>query len=493
MALTLQLNTAAGPHLVPGNTVVAVAPGSTGQALGIRTGDRVLALNGHPLQDIIDYRFYVATERVSIDLERDGVRLTITADKHPDDTLGLAFSGALFDDIIRCNNQCYFCFVGGNRRGMRRSLFVKDDDYRLSFLFGNFATLTNLTEADWERIARQRLSPLHVSVHATEPDLRRKLLANPNAPDILEQIDRLISLRISLHCQLVICPGLNDGEHLDRSIRDLAARAPWVQTIAVVPVGLTDANQVRGAHKLRVPDLSHQVCTPDAARALLRQVEPYRRTFARTLGTALVYPSDEYYLIAGEAPPSARSYNGYPQYENGVGMVRSLLEDWRRVRRRLADPGPRLQPVAGNLTLVSGTLIAPVLGPMLAEAAMLTGSRFDYVPAPNRTFGASVNCSGLLGGRDILAALAGRELGTAVVLPRYSLDEDASLFIDDLTPEDLERELGRPILFAETVADLFTRRTADDTTGGPSRIPACGVLMHSRGAPPAAGNAPPRR
>ena len=457
LALALELTTAVGPANAPGGSITAVGAGSLGEALGLRPGDRLLAMNGHPLRDVIDYRYYGAEEQVALSVERDGMTRVLHATKHPDQTLGLEFAGALFDDIIRCNNQCYFCFVGGNQRGMRRSLFIKDDDYRLSFLFGNFATLTNLSEAGWARIGEQRLSPMHVSVHATERGLRRKLLANPTAPDILAQIDRLIAMRISVHCQLVICPGLNDGEHLDRSIQDLASRAPWVETIAVVPVGLTDANQVRGAHKLKVPGtLAGQICTPAYACALLQQVEPYRRRYQKALGTPLVYPSDEYYLIAGVDPPSARSYDGYPQYENGVGMVRSLLEDWRLLRPRVGGPAPRLRPVAQSMTLVSGTLPAPVLGPMLQEAAALVGARWDYVPAANHTFGESVNCSGLLGGRDILAALDGRALGDVVVLPRYALDQDAQLYIDDMTPDAVAAALGRPVRYVDSVKDLFT-------------------------------------
>ena len=456
MALTLELSAAVGPEVTPGNTLLAVVPGTLGDQLGLRAGDRILAMNGHPLRDIIDYRFHAATEHLSLDVETNGQVRRLWVEKHPDKTLGVEFAGALFDDIIRCNNQCYFCFVGGNNKGMRRSLFIKDDDFRLSFLFGNFATLTNLSDQDWDRIREQRLSPLHVSVHATETTLRRRLLANATAPNILEQIDRLIDMRISMHCQLVICPGLNDGEHLDKSIEDLAARAPWVETSAVVPVGLTDANQVRGAHKLKVAEgLGHQICTPAYAKAMLRQVEPYRRAFKKQYGVPIVFPSDEYYLIAGEAPPSVQAYDGYPQYENGVGMVRSQLEDWRRLRKRLAAPGNRLQPIARHLTLVSGTLASLVLEPIFAEAARLTGAQFDYVPAMNRTFGESVNCSGLLGGRDILAALEGHHVGDIVVLPRYSLEQDAGLFIDDFTIGEMESALQRPVRYADSVTDLF--------------------------------------
>ena len=438
---------------------MSVEPGSIAHGLGLAAGDRLLAINGHPLRDIIDYRFYASADWLELELEQRDQQRKLTIEKHPDEPLGIDFGVALFDDITRCNNDCYFCFIGGNRKGMRRSLFIKDDDYRLSFLFGNFVTLTNLGEKDWARIDEQRLSPLYVSVHATEQELRRKLLANPKSGDILEDLDRLASMHIRSHCQLVICPGLNDGEHLDRSIQDLAARYPWVQTIAVVPVGLTERNQVRGAHKLKVDaPLVDQVCTPEYARTILARVRPYQGQYLKSCGTPLVFPSDEYYLLAGEPAPPARYYGDYPQFENGVGMVRALQEDWRQLRRRLQNG-----QVAGNfqpsrrLTLVCGTLIAPVLAPMLREWAALTGVTANLVPVRNRTFGDSVSCSGLLAGGDILAGLEGQPLGDGLVLPRYALDHAGEVFLDDLAPREIEHALGRPVKYVKQMSDLVAR------------------------------------
>ena len=458
MSLTLTstaLPTRAAAHSHGGGRIAVVEPDSLAHELGLRPGDRVLSVNGHSLRDVIDYRYYAASERVTLAVESDGQTRTLTVDREDDEPLGIDFEDALFDDIIRCNNNCYFCFIGGNSKGMRRSLFIKDDDYRLSFLFGNFATLTNLTDEDWARFEEQRLSPLYVSVHATDLELRRKLLANRGAGDILVELDRLAALHIQSHCQLVVCPGLNDGPHLDRSIAELGARHPWVQSIAVVPVGLTDMNQVRGAHKLKSPGpLANQICTPAYARTILAQVRRHQRRFQAAFGEPLVYASDEYYVMAGARIPAARHYGDYPQFENGVGMVRYLIEDWRRIKRRLSQ-GATLQPMARSMTLVCGTLIAPVLAPLVAEFSEATGVRANLVPVTNRTYGASISCSGLLPARDILEALEGIPLGDLVVLPRYALDDGGACFLDDMTPEEIEQRLGHRTLYVKGLSELF--------------------------------------
>ncbi|MSQ26958.1 MAG: DUF512 domain-containing protein [Dehalococcoidia bacterium] len=434
--------------------VVAVDPGSVADELGVLPGDRLVSLNGRTLRDIIDYRFHAAADVVTIDIYRHGERLTFEVEKDPDEPLGIDFGVALFDDIIRCNNNCYFCFIGGNNRGMRRSLFIKDDDFRLSFLFGNFATLTNLTDADWRRIEEQHLSPLYVSVHSTELELRRKLLANPRSGDILSQIDRLTGMGIQCHCQLVICPGLNDGEHLDRSIEDLAARHPGVLSIAVVPVGLTEMNQIRGAHKLKVPEpLKDQLLTPDYARRSLDQVQAHQRRFLRAFGDPLVFASDEYYLAAGASLPHSRHYGTYPQFENGVGMVRWLMEDWKKTKARFSRG--TINPGARSMTLACGTLIAPVLEPMVAEMRALTGVDARLVAVPNRTYGVSINCAGLLPAHDFLTALADEPLGEVVVLPRYALDDAGEIFLDDVTPAQIEQRLGRSVVYVKQMSQLF--------------------------------------
>lgn len=443
--------------------VAAVEPGSVAAGLGIAPGDLLLSVNGHRLRDIIDYRFYTAEERLELEVERNGRRRLLPVERAADEPLGVEFESVLFDEILRCNNNCYFCFIAGNRKEMRRSLFIKDDDYRLSFLFGDFITLTNLTPDDWDRIEEQRLSPLYVSIHATDLELRRRLLANKHAGDVLLELDRLASCGIQTHCQIVLCPGINDGEHLEESVTGLAARYPWVQSISVVPVGLTELNQVRGARKLKAgAPLTDQVCTPDEAQAVLAQVRPYQREYLRRYDTPLVYLADEFYLLAGKPVPPARYYGDYPQFENGIGMVRWLVQDWARTKRRLERLRieERRLPLR-RMTLACGTLIAPVLQPLLGELAGLIGAELELVPVQNQTYGTSITCSGLLTAGDILAALQEHALGDAVVLPRRALDAPGKVFLDDVTPAEMQALLGRPILYVETLSELVDALQAE--------------------------------
>jgi putative radical SAM enzyme (TIGR03279 family) len=351
-----------------GGVIAGVEAGSAAERAGIQPGWRLLTVNGHPVRDVVDYRFYTAEPRLRLELDDGATIQTLRVRLDEDEALGLEFAAPTFDDITRCRNKCPFCFLKGLPKGLRRSLYVKDDDYRYSFLFGNFITLSKLSEADWARLAEQRLSPLYVSVHATDRAKRNLLLGIEDAPDILEQLDRLAALKIEVHTQLVICPGLNDGVTLDQSIADLAARYPTVQSVAVVPVGLTHRNLSDALTGLRL-------LSDAEIDEVLDHVHAHQRCFRRELGVSLVHASDEYYLRTGRSVPGAAAYDGYPQYQNGVGMVRSLVEDWKRLRRKLTGKADGLgrarprasQPVGPTYTLVCGTLIAPVLAPIVAS------------------------------------------------------------------------------------------------------------------------------
>ena len=416
----------------PGGEIVAIAEGSPAEELNLQPGDRILAINGQELRDVIDYQFAAADDSLALVIERSGHTRTIQATQ--DQTRGVRFKDPAFDGITWCNNKCPFCFVKMNPAKARPSLYLKDDDFRYSALYGNFVTLTNLSEESWRRIEQQRLSPLYVSVHATEPTLRRRLLGNPSAPDVLEQLDRLASIGVTYHTQAVLCPGINDGPELDRTIEEIAARHPHALSLSLVPVGLTGV----GKH----PEYLRRH-TADEAAAIVARANAYRRRFRRDFGFTWLYPSDELYLMGGVTVPPARHYDGYAQYQNGVGMVRSLLDEWSRLRRR-AEPLPK------RVTAVTGTLIAPYLAPMLAQLGA------DLVPVENRYFGSIVNVAGLLTARDILDALKGRELGEMVAIPRAALDTPGERFLDDVTPAQFEAELGRPVAFVETLKDLIT-------------------------------------
>ena len=422
-----------------GGIIAAVRTGSVAEELGLRPGDELLSINGHPLRDVIDYRFYGAEEELELVIRRDGQRLVCLLERSYGEELGIEFVEPTFDGIRRCNNRCPFCFVDQLPRGMRRSLYVKDDDYRLSFLFGNFVTLTNLTEADWQRLAEQRLSPLYVSVHATDLALRRRLLGNPSAPDVLQQIRRLGELGIRVHAQIVLVPGLNDGEHLARTVADLAALHPTVQSIAVIPVGLT---------KHRPPGL--RPYTPDEARAIVAQVESWQRQYRARYGVGLVYAADEWYLLAGKEVPQAEEYDGFPQLENGVGLTRLLLDE------RLQITGGGLQ--VGKVTLVCGTLIAPVLEALVAEWGKSAAfPRSVVIPVENRFFGPTVTVSGLLVGRDVIEALRGRDLGEVVFLPRAMFDAAGERTLDDMSPAEIEERLGTRVEVAGTLGEVIRR------------------------------------
>lgn len=434
-----------------GGVVDAVRPGSIAQQAGLRAGDRVVSIDGRPLRDAVDFQFHAAEETIELEVIRGDEPLIFEIEKDPDEDIGLGFQDPAFDGVRICNNSCFFCFLKGNPKGMRKTLYVKDDDYRLSFFHGNFVTLTNLTDDDWHRLEEQRLSPLNVSVHATEPELRRYLLGNPHAPDVIQQLRRLASLGIQANTQVVLCPGVNDGPALDRTITDLAALYPAVQTISVVPVGATmvaEERIERGAHADEV-----EGCTPVHARAVIAQVRPYQQRFRAELDRTLVYLADEYYLAAGARPPAAKDYDGFPQFENGIGMTRSLIQDWRRARRGLtaAPPGGSVT----RMSIVCAALIAPTLSRLAGEFTQTTGIDVDVVPVTNDFFGPRVNVSGLLVGADFDRQLRGRDLGDLAVLPRYALDYTGSRFLDDMTPQQLQQSLGVPLAFASTLNEVL--------------------------------------
>ncbi len=411
----------------------AVEAGSPAAQAGVSPGAALLSINGRPVTDALALRFAETAGRLDLVWQDgDGMVHRARVRKAEDRPLGLEVDPL---KMRACNNKCAFCFAHQNGRGMRRALYFKDDDFRFSFLNGNFATLTNLSAAEMERIVRERLSPLYVSVHATDWKLRNEILGNPRAPDILEQIGFFAAGRIAMHTQVVLCPGINDGPHLQRTLEDLARFHPHVRTVALVPVGLTQYREKLPA--LRAPD-------PAYARSLLEWVAPRRRRFLRDLRTRLAFPSDEFYLLGGLAFPGGRTYEGYPQLGNGVGGCRKFLDEFRRLEPKL--PGAALPP--RRLTVVTGTLAAPVLRGAIERLNRIQGLHLDLVPVVNEFFGGSVTCAGLLTGADILKALEGRRatLGRALLIPAVAFKDDEDVFLDDIRINDLAARLARPAL-----------------------------------------------
>ncbi|MBI5947758.1 MAG: DUF512 domain-containing protein [Chloroflexi bacterium] len=443
----------APPRPAPAPGIVSgVRPGSLAEEAGIEAGDAILSVGGHVLRDVVDLQFYQAEAEVEVHVRKaDGLDELLLFEKDVDEDLGLEFERATWDDVTLCNNNCFFCFLKGLPKGMRRTLYVKDDDYRLSFLHGNFVTLTNLADADWDRLAEQRLSPLNVSVHATELDLRRRMLGNPTAPDVIAQLRRLGELGLRAHTQIVLCPGVNDGPHLDRSVRDLVALYPTVQSVSVVPVGaspkLEDWSLQRDGIELERP-------TREYAREVIALLRPHQAAARARFGATIVQCSDEYYVTAGVTVPPARDYDGFGQYENGIGMVRTMLRDLAATRAKLTRGYGDTRPFAGrHVVIAAGTLIAPTLAEIAAELSSRTGATIEVRGITNRVFGERVNVSGLLCGGDYVHGLAG-SAPDCFILPRASLDYFGRQFLDSTTIEEVEAKLGAPLTFASQWSEV---------------------------------------
>lgn len=445
------------PSVSPVGHITAVEPHSFAAALGVRPGDGLLAVNDQPCQDVIDVQFYAAESRVSLTLLRDGQTITLTGRRREGQPLGLEFAHPTFDiDIRRCNNLCPFCFVLQMPARMRRTLYIKDDDYRYSFLFGHFVTLTNLSAHDWERIRRQRLSPLYVSVHATDLAVRRACLRNDSAPDVLAQLRDLGEHHIEVHTQIVVTPGLNDGPHLEKSVRDLAALWPTVQSVSVVPVGLTKHHRY-----------GQRVNTPAEMNAVLDACERWQAEFLDALGVRFVYPTDEWYLVTGRPIPPLEAYDDLDLQENGLGMVRQFLDEWASVREEEVEtrhtaslPDDQRAPLSANhLTLVTATLFAPTLAQAAGELAADTGARLDVIPITNTRLGETITVAGLLMGADVIAQLKERPLGQIVVLPRIMFDHPDGISLDDVHPQQIAQALGRPVALADLMGDVLDALT----------------------------------
>jgi putative radical SAM enzyme (TIGR03279 family) len=422
-----------------GGLIRRVRRGGPARAAGVRPGGVLLAVDGLVPRDSIDVALSTQARQVDLTLQRDGEwrDLVIAGESGAD--LGIDFEAPTFDGIRRCANACSFCFIDGLPEGMRGTLYIRDDDYRYSFLYGSFTTLTNLRQADVDRICYQRLSPLRVSVHATDLAIRRRLLANPRAPDILVQLDELGAAGIEFHAQIVLVPDVNDGAVLEATISALADRYPAVRSVAVVPVGLTRHSHVEG---LRTPGAAD-------AGAALEACERWQRRLRRRLGVGFVYPSDELYLLAGRPFPSARFYDDYCQLQNGVGLVPLFLGEWRRVRRRLPTAvTPRL------VLWVCGQAMERALQLVAAQMSAVSDLTVEVVAVPNAFFGTGVTVSGLLTGEDVARALAGRA-ADRVVLPRVMFDATGERTLDDWTLAELQTRLPGVVRVAQSARDLL--------------------------------------
>ncbi|BFM40612.1 TIGR03279 family radical SAM protein [Synechocystis sp. LKSZ1] len=424
--------------------ISTVLPDSIAAELGFEVGDALVSINGVQPRDLIDYQFLCAEEYLTLEvLDSRGQAHQLEIEKDMDEDLGLGFETALFDGLIQCNNRCPFCFIDQQPPGKRQSLYLKDDDYRLSFLYGSYLTLTNLSSREWQRIEQLRLSPLYVSIHATEPAVRSRLLKNPRAGQIREQLQWFQERRLQIHAQVVVCPGINDGEHLTQTLLDLAqfhqGEIPAVISVAVVPVGLT---------RFRPAEDELSPVSPVKAREVIAQVQGLQKQFQAQFGGQFAWLADEWFLIARQELPPAAHYEDYPQIGNGVGSIRQFLQQFTDLAEEIlpaqVDP-PR------HYTWVVGNAVEQAFQPLVTRLNTVEGLTVSLVALNSDYWGQEITVTGLLTGQDLMQKLSGRDLGDGLLLPALMLKHDDTCFLDDVTVEEVAKALQVPIF---PVADI---------------------------------------
>ncbi len=414
-------------------TITGVEPGSPAAKAGLQPGDELLSVNGHEIRDVLDYRYYCESARLLLEFRREGSVRRKRLRKEESEPLGLDFESYLMDRPRACANHCLFCFIDQLPEGMRETLYFKDDDARLSFLQGNYITLTNLSAREQQRIMDLRISPINVSVQATDPEVRRRLLGNPRAGDCYEIMRRFAERHIQMDCQIVVCPGINDGEVLQRTMEDLAALYPQVSSVSVVPVGLT-------RHRRGLPEL-----TPvDAVLAgeIIGRVDAFGDACLQKLGSRIFACGDELYRKAGREVPDWDYYEGFPQFENGVGMLRSLEDEFTEAlaeKPEAPDASPFAVATGGAAYPLFQKLLQLLADSCYSVEGRLYGIRNDF-------FGESVNVAGLLTGQDLIAQLRGKDLGERLLISVSMLRYGGDVFLDDTPLSAVSEALGVPVL-----------------------------------------------
>ena len=413
--------------------ITSVTPKSRAERHGITAGDVLISINGRTVTDVLDYRFFLTATEVRLALTRDGAPFEVTIRKREYDDIGLDFETPLMDKKHSCENKCIFCFIDQLPTGMRETLYFKDDDSRLSFLHGNFITMTNLRDHDIDRIIEMHISPVNVSVHTTNPELRVKMMHNKRAGLVLDYLPRLAEAGITLCGQLVLCRGINDGEELERSMKDLYALGDAMESVSIVPAGLT-------RHRDKLFPLT--TYSPEEAAAIIRQVEAFAEKCLSECGSRKFFCADELYLRAGLPLPAEDYYEGYAQIENGVGMITSLLTEFEEEMNFLDEYLPDYNSPRA-VSVCTGTAAYPTVKAMAARLeAQVEGLTVHVYEIVNHFFGESVTVAGLLTGQDMLAQLTGKELGDQLIIPENTLRADEAMFLDNMTPAELSERLG---------------------------------------------------
>lgn len=424
------------------SAITHVQSNSIAERLGLRPGDLIERIAGEPIIDQIDYQALTAQEHFAIDITRGGQPFTLTVHKEDWEPLGITLDQSIVSSPRACHNHCIFCFIDQMPPGMRNTLYVKDDDWRLSLMMGNFVTMTNIDDKEFDRIIRRKVSPLYVSVHATDPEVRTRMMRNPRSGEIMDKLRRLKDNGIRFHCQLVLCPGWNDGDVLLRSIEDLRMLAPAACSIALVPVGLTRYR--KGLDEI----------TPynkESAAALIRQIRPLQERFLKEMGTRFVFPSDEFYCLSGIPLPSDEEYEDYPQIENGVGMLRMFETDLRYA----AEDYPVAETAPRQLVIACGTSVAAQMQHWCDEFAP-KGTKVTVKPILNRFFGESVTVTGLITGGDLMDQLRGVQCDE-ILICRNMIRNEGDLFLDNVSLNDVRAALAAPLRVVENTGEGFWR------------------------------------
>ncbi|MDE6387134.1 MAG: DUF512 domain-containing protein [Lachnospiraceae bacterium] len=414
--------------------IQSIENGSIAEEMGIEQGDSLLAINGQDIKDIFDYRYLVQEEYIEVLVRKqNGEEWLLEIDKDYDDDLGIIFENGLMDEYRSCHNKCIFCFIDQMPKGMRETLYFKDDDSRLSFLQGNYVTLTNMSDDDVERVIKYHLSPINISFQTTNPELRCKMLNNRFAGQALEQVKKLYDAGITMNGQIVLCKNVNDGAELERSITDLTTYLPHLESVSVVPVGLSKFRE--GLYPLEPFD-------QEDAKEVLSCIHRWQEKIYSEYGLHFIHASDEWYILAGQELPEAERYDGYLQLENGVGMLRLLMDEFEETMEEIEEDAERYIGCVGEMSIATGRLAYPFILRM-AEKMMnrFAGLNIHVYAITNDFFGELITVSGLLTGQDIMRQLRGQKLGTRLLLPQNVLRSGEDYFLDDVTVAEMEKTL----------------------------------------------------
>lgn len=420
------------------NIISKVEPASIAEELGIEKGDILLSINSKGITDILDYLFLISDDYLEVEIEKkDGEIWVLEIDKDYDEELGIKFENPILDQAKYCRNKCIFCFIDQMPKKMRKSLYFKDDDSRLSFLQGNFVTLTNLTDEDIDRIIEYNISPINVSIHTTNPDLRRKMLGNDNAGNVLERIKKLTENRILINGQIVLCPDINDGIELDNTIQNLNSLFPNLNSLAIVPVGIT---------RFRENLYPMEIFDKERALKVIKQVHKWQEILKEKIGTKFVFLSDEFYITGQRDLPIYEDYEGFPQIENGVGLIRKLEYEFNE-HLKIIPSNIEVNKTISIITGVSAQNFIRNLAKKLTERVKKLN--INTFPVINNFFGDTITVAGLITGQDIINQLKGKELGDKILIPKSMLKSDESIFLDDVTVKDLEKALNKDVMICD--------------------------------------------